>query len=182
MTGWESARYAGPRPPIRCVSAPIVTSAIEDLTHTLGLGNPLLAGLAPAQTECNYVTLAFRHLASVLSESVGVGTVGRATAVLAPNGPNNEGLPSSAPANGPSLSNHLHTNPYPNVGGPGQPPRVCEAGNEVYKPGETVIGHAPSTKGVKPESTERKTNLFGEKYPTQTLEALGLKSSKGAKK
>ena len=129
---------------------PIVTSAIEDLTHTLGLGNPLLAGLAPAQTNCNYVTLTFRNLASVLSESVGVGTLGRAAPLLAPNGPNNEGLPSSGPANGPAIANHVHVNPYPNVGGPGQP-RVCEAGNETYKQGETVIGHASATRGPKPK-------------------------------
>jgi len=171
---------------------PIVTSGIEDLTHTLTLGNPLLAGLAPAQTNCNYVTLTFRNAASLLSESIGVGTLARATIVLAPNGPNNEGLPSSAPANGPSVDhaasgqpiddNHLHANPYPNVGGPGQPPRVCEAGNEAYKQGETVIGNASTTRGTETEKTTRENNLFGEKYPSQTLEALGLKSSKGAKK
>ena len=171
---------------------PIVTSGIEDLTHTLTLGNPLLAGLAPAQTNCNYVTLTFRNAASLLSESIGVGTLARATIVLAPNGLNNEGLPSSAPANGPSVDhaasgqpiddNHLHANPYPNVGGPGQPPRVCEAGNEAYKQGETVIGNASTTRGTKTEKTTRENNLFGEKYPSQTLEALGLKSSKGAKK
>ncbi len=160
---------------------PIVTSGIEDLTHTLGLGNPLLAGLAPAQTNCNYVTLTFRNLASVLSESVGVGTLGRAAPLLAPNGPSNEGLPSSAPANGPAIANHLHVNPYPNVGGPGQP-RTCEAGNELYKQGQTVTGNVPGGVGAKTETTSRETNLYGEKYPSQTLEALGLKSSKGAKK
>lgn len=161
---------------------PIVTTGIEDLTHTLGLGNPLLAGLAPTQTKCNYVTLVFRNLANLLSESVGVGTLGRAAAILAPNGPNNEGLPASAPANGPVIENHLHINPYPNVKGPGQP-QVCEAGNEVYKPGEVVVGHAPSTrKGTETEKTSRETDVFGNKYPPSTLEALGLKSSKGSKK
>jgi virulence factor Mce-like protein len=161
---------------------PIVTTAIEDLTHTLGLGNPLLAGLAPAQTKCNYLTLAFRNLASLLSESVGVGTLGRAAPMLSANGPNNEGLPASAPANGPAIENHLHINSYPNVQGPGQP-ALCEAGNEVYKPGETIIGHASSTKkGTETEKTKRENNLFGEKYPNQTLEALGLKNSKGSKK
>jgi virulence factor Mce-like protein len=160
---------------------PIVTTGIEDLTHTLGLGNPLLAGLAPTQTKCNYVTLVFRNLANLLSESVGVGTLGRAAAILAPNGPNNEGLPASAPANGPAIENHLHINPYPNVKGPGQP-QVCEAGNEVYKSGEVVVGHASSTRGTETEKTTRETNVFGNKYPTSTLEALGLKSSKGSKK
>jgi virulence factor Mce-like protein len=176
---------------------PIVTTGIEDLTHTLGLGNPLLAGLAPAQKNCNYVTLAFRNLASVLSESIGVGTVGRAAAVLAPDGPNNEGLPSSAPANGPSVdhtpttggiaakpidNNHLHINPYPNVGGPGQP-LECEAGNEPYAQGQAVIGNVPGNVGTKHETTERQNGLFGEKYSTKTLEDLGLAGSKkGTKK
>jgi virulence factor Mce-like protein len=160
---------------------PIVIAGIEDLTHTLGLGNPLLAGLAPAQTNCNYVTLAFRNLASVLSQSIGVGTVARAAAVLAPNGPNNEGLPSSSPANGPAIANHLHVNPYPNVGGPGQP-RQCEAGNEPYKQGQTVTGNVPGNLGSKTETTNRETNIYNEKYSSQTLKDLGLQSSKGAKK
>ncbi len=175
---------------------PLVISGIEDFTHTLGLANPLLAGLTPAQTNCNYVTLAFRNLASLLSESVGVGTLARAAAVLAPDGPNNEGLPSSAPANGPSVdhtstvgglpptpidNNHLHVNPYPNVGGPGQP-LECEAGNEPYAKGTAVIGNVPGNLGTKHEATTREQNLYGEKYPSSTLEALGLTSSKGAKK
>jgi virulence factor Mce-like protein len=160
---------------------PIVTTAIEDLTHTLGLGNPLLAGLAPEQMKCHYLTLAFRNLASLLSESVGVGTLGRAAPMLSANGPNNESLPASAPANGPAIENHLHINPYPNVSGPGQP-QVCEAGNETYKSGEVVIGNASATKGTKTETPTRENNVFGEKYPSQTLEALGLKSSKGSKK
>ena len=171
---------------------PIVTSAIEDLTHTLSLGNPLLAGLAPAQTNCNYVTLAFRNTASLLSESIGVGTLARATPVLAPNGPNNEGLPSSAPANGPSVehafgstaiidNNHLHANPYPNVGGPGQP-RECEAGKEAYIQGKAVIGNVPGDSGINHDETKREENLYGEKYPPSTLKALGIENSKPAKK
>jgi virulence factor Mce-like protein len=176
---------------------PIVVSGIEDVTHTLGLANPLFAGLAPEQTNCNYVTLAFRNLASLLSESIGVGTLARAAPVLAPDGLNNEGLPSSAPASGPSVdrapgattgavgppinNNHLHVNPYPNVGGPGQP-LECEAGNEPYKEGETLIGNVSGNVGTKHDVTKREENLYNEKYPQQTLEALGLASSKGAKK
>ena len=58
----------------------------------------------------------------------------------------------------------------------------CEAGNEPYKPGKTVTGNVPGGVGAKTETTSRETNLYGEKYPSQTLEALGLKGSKGAKK
>jgi virulence factor Mce-like protein len=181
--------------------SPIVTSGVEQLTRTLGFANPLLAGVTPAQVNCNYLTLSFRNLASLLSESVGVGTLGRAAAILAPDGPNNEGAPSSAPANGPSVdhappetnpltgekvagppvdNNHLHYNPYPYVGGPGQP-RVCEAGNETYTAGKTTIGNLP-TSSPRHEVTERKNDRFGNEYPRATLEALGLAGSKGNKK
>ncbi len=113
---------------------PIVPARPRRLHRTRSnSANPLLAGLAPEQAYCNYLTLAFRNLASLESENIGVGTLARAGFVLAPNGPNNEGYPSSAPANGPSVehavseheriidNNHLHANPYPNVAGPGQP-------------------------------------------------------------
>ena len=68
-----------------------------------------------------------------------------------------------------------------NVAGPGQS-KECEAGNEPYKIGQAVIGNVPGNVGTKTEETERKNNLFGAEYPASTLEALGLKSSKGAKK
>ena len=112
-------------------SNPVVALGLEDFTETLQLGNPFVAGLAPEQAYCNYITLTFRNVASLEAENVGVGAVARAGAVLAPTGPNNEGYPSSAPANGPSTehvfgstaiidNNHLHMNPYPNVAGAAQ--------------------------------------------------------------
>ena len=164
---------------------PVVTLGLEDLTQTAELGEPLLAGLAPAQAYCNYVTLAFRNVANLQSENIGIGTLARAGVVLSPIGPNAEGFPSSAPANGPSVehgvgssaiidNNHVHVNPYPNVAGPGQP-RVCEAGNETFTPGKSVIGNLPAASvGSNRELTSREQNLFGEKYPSSTLEALGL--------
>jgi hypothetical protein len=176
---------------------PVVTLGFEDLTQTLSVGNPLIAGLAPAQAVCNYFTLGFRNVASLESENVGVGAVARAGFVLAPTGPNNEGVPSSAPANGPSTefsepvrpgaplpkvndNNHLHVNPYPNVAGPGQP-QLCEAGNESYLPGQAVIGNAPASAVSKNrEITSRSQNLYGETYPSSTLTSLGI--SKGTKK
>ncbi len=123
---------------------PVVNLGLEDFTQTLEIGNPLLAGIAPEQAECNYWTLAFRNIASLQSENVGVGTLARATFKLAPTGPNNEGFPSSAPANGPSTelaadkktiidNNHLHYNPYPNVSGPGQAERLRSRQRELRK-------------------------------------------------
>jgi hypothetical protein len=166
-------------------SNPIVTVALEDFTQTLQYGNPFIAGLAPAQAYCNYVTLAFRNVASLQSENVGVGALAGAAAVLAPTGPNNEGFPSSAPANGPSTehvfgtttiidNNHVHANPYPNVAGPGQP-KVCEAGNETYETGKAIFGNLPASGvGSNRELTSRELNLYGEKYPAATLANLGL--------
>jgi virulence factor Mce-like protein len=170
---------------------PVVTLGLEDLTQTTTLGNPLVAGLAPEQVTCNYLTLAFRNFASTLSENIGVGTLARVLPVLSPDGINAEGFPSSAPASGPSIDreaapggklgplindNHLHYNPYPNVAGPGQP-RECEAGNETYAVGQTVIGHAPGNAGATPEATTRELNLYGQPYPSSTLKSLGLESA-----
>jgi phospholipid/cholesterol/gamma-HCH transport system substrate-binding protein len=164
---------------------PVVSVALEDFTQTLLLGNPLFAGIAPAQANCNYVTLAFRNVASLESESVGVGTVARAGLVLSPDGPNNEGYPSSSPANGPSVdhpfhspevieNNHLHANPYPSVTGPGQR-QLCEAGNENYAIGKAVIGNAPASEVANSrELTSRNQNLYGEPYSATTLKNLGL--------
>ena len=106
--------------------------------------------------------------------------------MLAPSGPNNEGFPSSAPANGPSIekafvgssaiidNNHVHANPYPNVAGPGQP-KVCEAANETYEKGKAVIGNlATAGVGSKQELTSRDQNLFGTEIPATTLKDLGI--------
>ncbi|MGA2321372.1 MAG: MlaD family protein [Solirubrobacteraceae bacterium] len=171
---------------------PVVTLALEDFTQTLQYANPVLAGIAPEQATCNYFTLAFRNVASLQSENIGVGTVARAGIVLSPSGPNNEGYPSSAPANGPSVehayrssaiidNNHLHANPYPNVSGPGQP-QVCEAGNEVYEKGKAVTGNVAHVE-TNHELTSRNQGLFGETYPSATLKDLGLTATtKGKKK
>ncbi|MCL2768539.1 MAG: MlaD family protein [Solirubrobacterales bacterium] len=162
---------------------PIVNVALEDFTHTLRLGTPLVGSLAPMQSTCNYITLAFRNIASLFSESVGVGTVARAAVVLSPAGPNNEGFPSAVPADGPSVDrsasvvgttgalvddNHLHFNPYPNVSAPGQP-HECEAGNESYTAGRATIGNVPGNVGTAHEATKRSQNLFGVTYPAAQL-------------
>jgi ABC-type transporter Mla subunit MlaD len=163
---------------------PVVTLGLEEFTKTVQLGSPLLAGLAPMQTTCNYFVLAFRNLANLLSENVGVGTLARAVPIFSPSGPNSEGLPASAPANGPSVerentgstttlgpivqNNFLHYNPYPNVAGPGQP-KECEAGNQSYVVGKKVIGPSATPVGTLHDVTKRSENAFGEKYPASTL-------------
>src|SRR5205807_8067215 len=114
-------------------------------TDTVTLVNPTLANLTPAQTTCNYLTLWFRNIASLLSEGDKNGTWQRFIIIATPSGPNNEGGPSSAPANGPSQDNHLLVNPYPYTASPAQP-RSCHAAHESYTPGQTHIGHAAGTR------------------------------------
>ena len=63
-------------------------------------------------------------------------------------GVNNAGSPASAPASGPERANHLHYNPYPYTASPGQP-KICEAGNERYAAGRTVIGNASDHWGTR---------------------------------
>jgi virulence factor Mce-like protein len=123
---------------------PLVPRGIRTLTDTVNLLNPTLQHLAPAQTTCNYIALWFRNIASLLSEGDVNGTWQRFIIVATPQGPNNEGGPSSGPANGPTVENHLHTNPYPNTASPGQP-RECEAGNETYIKGRTITSNVPGT-------------------------------------
>ncbi len=68
---------------------PVVPLAFEDFTQTVEIGNPLLAGIAPEQVNCNYWTLAFRNLASLGTENIGVGTLDRASTLLSPIGADN---------------------------------------------------------------------------------------------
>jgi virulence factor Mce-like protein len=131
---------------------PLVPRGIRALTDTMRELNPTLQYLAPAQTRCNYVALWFRNISSLLSEGDVNGTWQRFIIVAAPLGPDNEGGPAAAPANGPTLENHLHTNPYPNTAAPGQP-RECEAANEPYLKGRTVTSNVPGTQQAATEST-----------------------------
>jgi virulence factor Mce-like protein len=131
---------------------PMVPRGINALTGALTALKPTLAYLTPAQTKCNYIALWFRNIGSLLSEGDKNGTWQRFIIVPAPNGPNSEGTASAKPADGPGQDNHLHSNPYPNTMAPGQP-KECEAANENYIAGKTVIGNVPGTQSATTEST-----------------------------
>jgi len=121
-----------------------VFNGLDLLIDTNNLLKPALQFIAPAQTTCNYVSLAFRNLANANSQGNADGKWLNFITYEPPEGPNAESGPASAPANGPGRSNHLHFNPFPNTAAPGQPKaQGCEAGNERYLPGQTVIGQAP---------------------------------------
>jgi virulence factor Mce-like protein len=134
---------------------PGVRDGIDQLTRLSSSLGPTLRFLTPAQTTCNYAGILLRNVASLLSEGDANGNYQRFLVISAPVdaltldlGPNNEGGPSDAPANGPGAHNHLHVNPYPNTAAPGQT-RECEGGNERYESGRTVIGNTPGNQGVR---------------------------------
>lgn len=120
--------------------APGVFNGLSLLTDTNKILKPSLKFITPAQTTCNYISLAFKNLANSNSQGNSSGRWLNFISYEPPEGPNAESGPSSAPANGPDRENHLHYNPFPQTGAAGQP-NVCEAGNENYLPGHTVIGN-----------------------------------------
>jgi len=126
---------------------PLVEGGVRQLGRLASSLRPTLAFLTPAQTVCNYATLFFRNSSSLLSEGDANGTFQRFVIIDIPEGPNGQGGPSTGPADGPSRENHLHYNPYPNTAAPGQT-RECEAGNERYAIGRTVIGNTPGNQGT----------------------------------
>jgi virulence factor Mce-like protein len=145
----------------RFADDPLVKLGVDDLTQTAKIANPLFSAITPSQTVCNYWTLLFRNAASLLSEGDTNGTGQRFMIVATPQGPNNEGSPSSGPANGGGTSattgvatkdNYLHSNPYPNTAAPGQT-QECEAGNETFDVGKQVIGNDPGNQGKTTQAT-----------------------------
>ncbi|MBK5218657.1 MAG: MCE family protein [Thermoleophilia bacterium] len=130
-----------------------VFNGLDLLIDTNRILKPSLSYIVPAQTNCNYVTILFENLARTNSQGNSQGKWLNFISFEPPLGPNAETTPSSAPANGGSADpeqakkNHLHFNPFPRTGAPGQD-GVCEAGNEKYVVGKTVIGNAPKLRGT----------------------------------
>jgi phospholipid/cholesterol/gamma-HCH transport system substrate-binding protein len=133
---------------------------IDDTIQAVTVLNNLIAFVGPAQSTCNYLTLLTRNLANLFSTQNAVGTFQRFVSFGVPNrgeGPNNLGVPSSAPANGGGgTQNFLHYNPYPNTASPGQT-HECEAGNEPYSD-QKLIGNPPGNQGIVTEK-QTKTQL-----------------------
>jgi ABC-type transporter Mla subunit MlaD len=128
--------------------APGVSTGLELLTGTNRLLKPSLTYIAPSQTVCNYWSLTFKDIANASSLGNSNGNWLQFVSFPPPEGPNSESGQAGAPANDPSSkANHLHFNPFPQTAAPGQK-KVCEAGNEKYVRGQTVIGHAPELWGT----------------------------------
>jgi phospholipid/cholesterol/gamma-HCH transport system substrate-binding protein len=116
-------------------SDPLTRSTLRRLRIALDSLLPTLRFVAPVQTKCNYLGVYLRNIASTVSEGDAAGNWLR-TLVVVNNG---QMQYRSSPAP------DLHANPYPYTAAPGQH-GLCEAGNEPYKAGAQVIGHAPGTK------------------------------------
>jgi virulence factor Mce-like protein len=129
--------------------APGVFAGLDLLTDTNRLLKPSLTFITPAQTVCNYLTLTFRSLSNASEVGNGQGNWLNFISFAPPEGVNSESGQASAPANGGAGEdgNHLHYNPFPNTAAPGQP-NGCEAGNEKFTRGQTVIGPAPEVWGT----------------------------------
>ncbi|HEX6781036.1 MAG TPA: MlaD family protein [Solirubrobacterales bacterium] len=127
-----------------------VFNGLDLLTDTNQLLKPSLAYITPSQTVCNYWSLTFKFLANANSQGNSNGNWLQFISFAPPEGPNSESTFAGAPANDSSpnrTKNHLHYNPYPKTAAPGQG-NVCEAGNEKYVTGKTVIGNAPELWGT----------------------------------
>jgi len=128
--------------------APGVFNGLDLLTDTNKLLKPSLSYITPSQTVCNYWSLTFNEIASATREGSSNGHWLQFISFAPPEGPNSESTFASAPANeAGDRENHLHFNPNPQTAAPGQG-QLCEAGNEKYVTGETVIGHSPEVWGT----------------------------------
>jgi hypothetical protein len=126
--------------------APGVFNGLELLTDTNRLLKPSLTYIVPSQRVCNYWTLTFKNLVLSTAGTNGTGRWLNFISFAPPSGVNAESGPSSAPANE-GRESHLHYNPYPKTAAPGQG-EVCEAGNEKYVTGRTLIGNSPQLWGT----------------------------------
>jgi hypothetical protein len=128
--------------------APGVFNGLDLLTDTNKLLKPSLSYITPSQTVCNYWSLTFNEISSATREGSNTGHWLQFISFAPPEGPNSESTFASAPANeAGNPENHLHYNPYPQTAAPGQD-KVCEAGNEKYVTGKTIIGNAPALWGT----------------------------------
>jgi virulence factor Mce-like protein len=128
--------------------APGTMTGLELLTDTNRVLKPAIVYVTPSQTVCNYWSLTFSEIANAASQGNADGNWLAFISFAPPEGPNSESTFASAPADDPNdKENHLHYNPYPQAAAPGQK-KVCEAGNEKFVRGETVIGHSPELWGT----------------------------------
>jgi virulence factor Mce-like protein len=123
----------------RLARDPATLSTLGRLRGVLDSAGPTVRYLVPMQTVCNYIGLWLRNAASTSSEGDAGGTWVRTLVLL---GNTDEMFRRADPAP------NLHVNPYPHAGANGE----CEAGNEVFEPGQS-IGNPPGVQATRTEDT-----------------------------
>ena len=137
----------------RLAADPVTVRTLDRLRATLDSATPTVEFLAPLQTRCNYLSLWFRNLNSVLAEGDSSGNWFR-TLVISNT---EEFRPRAVP------SPNLHVNPYPHTAAPGQDGE-CESGNEPYERGR-LIGNPPGVQATETERTSPPASVRGLEPP-----------------
>jgi ABC-type transporter Mla subunit MlaD len=140
-------------------TSPTVTGGLNRLTLTLSRLRQPLQFLTPVQSTCNYITLALRNTASMLSDPLSTGTRLRFIPVTIDQFTGSEASPSRKPWLKPTTNTNaehgpLHVNPYPYTASPGQP-HQCTAGNEPYSRKQASIGNPTVDVGANTEVTTK---------------------------
>ena len=139
--------------------APGVFNGLNLLTDTNRLLKPSLTFIAPAQTTCNYISLLFQNLALSNTQGNSNGKWLNFISCAAPEGPNAEGGPSSAPANGGGTGRLAARQLSPLQPLPADrrpwPGRDLRSRKREVRPGKTVIGHAPELLGTQQKPAGR---------------------------
>ncbi len=124
---------------------------VRDLTNTAKIVEPTIAHLAPVQTVCNYATLWFRNVASLLSEGDANGTSQRSSSSPRPR-PQQRGraLRRRRPtARAPTTTCTPTRTRTPRR----RPAQECEASNEPYEAGRQQIGNVDGNQGTQHDVT-----------------------------
>ena len=133
--------------------APGVFNGLDLLIDTNEVLGPAIKFIAPAQTTCNYLTLAFGNLASATSEGNSLGNwLGLHRASSRPPAPTTRAARPRLRPTGPNPTTTSITTPTRTPPRPARP-EECEAGNEPYKTGQTLIGNVPGNQGTKPAAS-----------------------------
>ena len=130
--------------------SPATLPTLRLLTESNRQLGPSLRYITPSETICRYVSIALGEVVNASSQGNRYGHWLNFISFAPPEGPNGESGAASSPASGggkESEANHLHYNPLPRTAAPGQG-EVCEAGNEKYIKGKTVIGRSPDLWGT----------------------------------
>ena len=128
-------------------------SGINALRQTADILDPTLAFITPAQTVCHYPSILLKNAGGRSARATAIGTWLRSITIIGKVGvnrplqPNAEFGPASAPANGPTSPQPPPLQPLSQHRRP-RPDRECEAGNEPYIKGRTVIGNVPGNQGT----------------------------------